>query len=656
MTITERQSGGRILCIRLSGLGDIVHALNALSLLRRQRPDAHITWLVEDRFSAVIHGHPYIDELIPVPRKFGARLFRQPRRWGELWGESKHMWKRLRAGRYDISVDFQSSLKSAWLVWAAAAGLRVAFDRGVNRELNWLVQNRRVRVPAHGVHRIERDLALLAPLGIPTQYAAPLLPVAREALQDVAAALDGQLSGGPLVVIHPGTSGFAAFKRWAPERYARVADRLVAERGADVVVTYGPQDLQVAEDVVSAMGRRGILSAPTRNLQQLSAILSRAELFIGADTGPMHMASALGVPVVALFGPKDPEQTGPYCSRSIVVTAPVRCRPCTKRRCPHVRCMTGITPARVARAALDVLDGGGECVGRPGPIRKPTTLGFQLGRWRGRITTCNSRPALYARLCDPAALLDSPEARPIHNSASRRSAFVPGTDGGPRLVAKSYSPRRSLYRKLGDLLLKPRARNSWDSGLRLLQEGVPTPFPVCHMESGAGVGREQLVLTEEFEEAVSLKDWLTANWPGTSPQDRRTLIEGVAAFVQSLHRAGFWHADLRPANILCRPGPDGMPTGFHIIDVDRTKYVGWLPPLLKDSFFGADLRNFTYSLKVPVTVAEAVRFFRTYCRGFIDAPHRRRIVRNAVLKFPGNRDEWRRGGFPPARIGKETRS
>jgi len=361
MTPCNPQSGQRILCVRLSSLGDVVHALNALALLRRERPQAHIAWLVEDRFADLLQGHPHLDELLTVPRGTWGRWLKNPLRWPSVGSAAYGLARSLRRSGYDVSVDFQSSLKSAWLVRAAGAPLRIGFGRAVNREFNSLVQNRLVDVPRTGIHRIERDLALLAPLGITPQYAAPALPSREADRKAVDALLAGRASDGPLVVIHPGTSRAAAFKRWMPERYGAVADRLVAERGARVLVTWGPADRDVAAAVAGCMRTPGALAPPIEGLMRYCELLRRVDLFIGSDTGPMHIASALGVPVVALFGPKDPVQTGPYCSRSIVVRGLADCAPCTRRRCSHVRCMASISADRVLRAALEVLDGGGDC-------------------------------------------------------------------------------------------------------------------------------------------------------------------------------------------------------------------------------------------------------------------------------------------------------
>jgi lipopolysaccharide heptosyltransferase I len=360
MTLPKSADDLRILCIRLSGLGDVVHALNALSLLRQERPHARIAWIVEDRFAGLLHGHPHLDCVVEIPRRRWDPMFRNPLRWPELWNEGRPMAGRLRRERFDVSLDFQSSIKSSWIARDAGAPLRIGFDRPVSRELSRIFQNTLVRVPMNGIHRIERDLALLQPLGITPRYTSPALPrndTIRKRLQET---LRPMLDGGPVVMIHPGTSSFAEFKRWPPDRYARVAADLVRKRRADVFVTHGPGERKLASQVAETAGARVELAPSTCSIQELVELLRLADLFIGSDTGPMHLASALHVPVVALFGPKDAEQTGPYCSRSIVVEGDSDCRPCELRYCNHVRCMTSIDVGAVLEAALAVLDGEGE--------------------------------------------------------------------------------------------------------------------------------------------------------------------------------------------------------------------------------------------------------------------------------------------------------
>ncbi len=635
MTICERRTGGKILCIRLSGLGDVVHALNSLSLLRLGRPDAHITWLVEDRFSGLLRRHPHIDELITVPRKVWGAMLKNPFRWYTLGPELKELGGFLREQGFDISLDFQSSLKSAWLVAAAGAAVRVGFGGGVSREFNRLVQNDLVEVPGGGVHRIERDLALLAPLGIATRYAGPVLPACEAEAESVGATLEERLGGGPLVVIHPGTSKFAAFKRWMPHRYARVADRLVAERGADVVVTCGPDDAALAERVVALMNRKGILAQPTEGVRQLVCLLRRADLFIGSDTGPMHIASALRVPVVALFGPKDPVQTGPYCSRSIVVNGRAPCRPCTRRRCSHVRCMTSITVEKVLQAALDVLGGGGERRATEGPVRAPFTYRFTLGKWRGRMATAYSIPELYKRLCDPDEMVEGVEARPIARTRERLVVSLAAGVGGTTqpLVAARHHPAVRFPDVVLDLVLKSRARNSWDCAAGLELRRAPVPFHVCHMTKGWGWRKEQLLVTEGRLGACTLREWLVAgdgpNWRGGSGQERRGLIRKLARAIRSFHAAGYWHTDLRDANVLIRPSANVADSELRISGLGRARRVRCLPAMLREMLYGLDLARFALSFRSPPSMLDGVRFLRAYCEDMKEPLHRG-VLRHVV--------------------------
>jgi len=391
MTLRKEKSSEKLLCIRLSGLGDVVHALNALSLLRKHRPTAHIAWVVEDRFSSLLMGHPHIDELIVLPRTIWSRKLAYPTGWCAVLRDAAQLARRLRKEEFAVSIDFQSSIKSAWLVAAGGAPTRVGFGWGVAREFSPLFNNTLVRLKAKDCHRIERNLALLAPLGIPTRYEEPVLVCGDHDAHVIDAALAKMHNGGPLVIIHPGTSEFAAFKRWSTEGYAQVADRLVAELGAQVLISRGPGEENIARRVLNAMTQKGALAPRTENLQQLVRLLSHADLFIGSDSGPLHLASALKVPAVALFGPKDPATTGPYCGRSIVVTGTAPCRPCRRRRCPNPVCMSTIRVHDVFTAARLLLDGGGQCRAKAGPIRNGAFFDFKPGG----LTGPNSSPIVH---------------------------------------------------------------------------------------------------------------------------------------------------------------------------------------------------------------------------------------------------------------------
>lgn len=592
-----------------------MHSMNALALLRRERPDAHIAWAVEERFAGLLEGHPHVDELIIVPRRRWSRLLRNPLRWGELAAEVRRLIVRLRAGRFEASLDFQSSLKSAWLVLAARAPRRIGFGPPVSRELSHLVQNSPVTSPGEGVHRVERDLALTAPLGIRTRYAAAALPCSARHADAVDAALGERRTGGPLVVIHPGTSAFAAFKRWAPERYAMVADALVEQRRAEVVVSWGPADRDLARQVVRHMRQPGRPAPRTSSLQQLVRLLQRADLFIGSDTGPMHLASALGTPVVALFGPKDPVQTGPYCSRSLVVTGHASCRPCPRRRCSDPRCMSSISAARVLDAALAVLDGQGECRARPGPVKGPFSWPFRLGPRRGEVTTAWSDPGFFTWLCE----LD-------RRLASSSALSLPAREGQVR-VSLPVEPAVGAERLLVDRLPggARRARRAWWAAAR-----TPVALrPVCWMREAGRHGRGAVVILEHRASLRPLAE-VAGDAPGGGRAGR------VADAVGRMHRSGLYHGDLRAHNVLV----DG--DEVRIVPTGRSRRMGRLPAEVRCLLRGLDMGTLAADLDGAFGPDGEERLFDLYCKDFTDGGRGRRLLARAFRRRKERRSWLRR--------------
>ena len=641
MTLCDRESGGRILCIRLSGFGDIVHALNALSLLRKHRPDAHIVWITEERFRHLLSGHPLIDELMCVPRTNWEAALKSPLSWPTLIKEVLQLAKELRNKKFDISIDFQGGLKSAWLVAAAGAPTRIGFGGGVARELSHLVQYTRVLVREPRCHRVERDIALLCPLGIPSRYEEPVVVCSPESKKPIDRFLADRSPRSPLVVIHPGTSGFGSFKRWTPERYCVLADRLVAERGAGVIVTWGPDEEDLARGIVDRMRQHGELAPRTAGLQQLAHLLSQADLFIGSDSGPMHLASAVGVPVVALFGPKDEVQTGPYCSRSEVVSADVECRPCTKRRCADVRCMKAISVEDVFAAACRVLDGGGSCRAGAQVTDGAFTFPFELGRWKGEVVSAFSAPEFYKRLCAPDVLggrAGSARAR-SKRAVSHISVEVKGER--QQLIAKKYRPPRGLGRVLRRPFGFSKARRSWRISFRLRNAGLPVPFHVCYLQAGHLWRKEQVLVLEYLPAAVALEGWLGADEiesrTDVTPQQKLRSLDATAALIREFHRGGFFHGDLRIGNLMISWPPGTSEPSLYLTDIDMAGWVGWLPPAMREILRALDIRRFLRSLDVPVPGPVRARFLDGYFEGFVETPHRRRLLRWFFQRFAQGR-------------------
>ena len=237
----------------------------------------------------------------------------------------------------------------------------------VTREGHHLFLSRRVGIPGHLAHRVERNLHLAgALLGRPVPYVPPGFPRTAATVAAATALLEaaGADAGGGQILLQPGTSGFGRFKRWPADRMGALARRLVAD-GHEVLLAGGPGEADLVAEVVRASGQP-LPSVAPRDLKILAEIQSRAALVVAPDTGPLHLAALVGTPVLGLFGPKDPAIYGPYGRRAdgtagvldVAVREDVACRPCRRRRCALPLCMTTLDPALVHRRAHALLAAG----------------------------------------------------------------------------------------------------------------------------------------------------------------------------------------------------------------------------------------------------------------------------------------------------------
>ncbi len=353
----------RFLIVRLSALGDVLHALPVLSGLRARFPKARIDWVVEDRAADLLRHRADVDRVVVYPRRSISGALKgvpNPIRFGI---ETTRFLKTLRAGEYDVAIDLQGNLKSGVITRLSGSQLRYGFGRGASREANHLFTTRRWSPPPSLRHRVERNLGLVsALLGESLPYVLPGFPVPPEetrSARELVASLG--VNGDGYVVLHPGTSGFGSFKRWPPERFGALARRL-AESGLDVVVTHSPAEDDLAAQVVDASDRAA-KSLRTPSLAVLAEVTRDARAFVGADTGPLHLAGLVGTPLLGLFGPKDPAVYGPYGVRadgstgvlSTLTRNDVACRPCTLRRCADPLCMRTMAPDDVEEALRAVL-------------------------------------------------------------------------------------------------------------------------------------------------------------------------------------------------------------------------------------------------------------------------------------------------------------
>jgi ADP-heptose:LPS heptosyltransferase len=347
-------SAERILVIRLGAIGDVVRTLPAAAGLRASWPRAHLAWLVEPAAASVLRGQPWIDEVIVFPRgALGSSLRR-----GRLVTSARvarAFVRELRGGRFDLVVDFHAILKSGLFAWLSGSRRRVSYARPFAREGAGWFATHRARLSPPKQSRFDRNEALLRFLASDAELPARSLHVPAAALERIDEALGGVQ--GP-VVIHPGTSDATPYKRWTAAGYASVARALAAE-GVPCVVTSGPaeSDREMAAAVLAAAGAAARPAPATPTLLDLAALFARSRLYLGADSGPMHVASAVGTPVVQLLGPTDPVENAPYPGTpSRTLRVQIGCNPC-RRGCAAATCMRLIPAAAVLEAARELLAG-----------------------------------------------------------------------------------------------------------------------------------------------------------------------------------------------------------------------------------------------------------------------------------------------------------
>ncbi len=337
-------------------MGDILHALPAVTALRQAHPAWQIGWVVEPRWQALLsagnrdQGSGIRDGAMPVVDRLhfaASRAWKRHPLNGKTLSQIKELRRELRSVQYDAVLDLQGAIRSAVIGGMTGCVRRIGEARPREWPAHWLFTE---RIATHGAHVIEQDVELASAVaGDALTAAAPLLPVDREAeswCDDWLAESVAAAGAGPLALVIPG-AGWGA-KRWPPERYAAVAKGL-KDRGMQVLVNAAPGEESLAAPI-SAGGAVPI----TTTLSQLIELTRRIALCVGGDTGPLHLASALGRPVVGIYGPTDPSRNGPYGTRARVLRSPGSRRDHSRRDAPEPGLLT-IAPEDVMRAADELL-------------------------------------------------------------------------------------------------------------------------------------------------------------------------------------------------------------------------------------------------------------------------------------------------------------
>ena len=331
-----------ILIVRLGALGDIVHAVPVAATLRDRFPAARIDWVVDERHQEVLSLVPVVD------RRIVLRSRSLP-----AWRRVVELRRALAGGAYDAAVDVQGLLKSAVVARLSGASRVVGFAAPHLREPAARFLYTETCDPANAAHVTEKNLALAGRLGAPTAGRRFPIEVPASAVLDAVRRYP-RVAGGEFAVINPGAAW--PNKRWAPHRLARVAEWLWEARRLPSLVTWGPGDETTAAAVVDGSNGAARL-APTTRVPDLAAILRAAAVVVSGDTGPLHLAAAVGTPVVGLYGPTDARRNGPWAPQDVAVSRFADCRCRYRRRCRAARrCLDDVTVAEVTAALARRLD------------------------------------------------------------------------------------------------------------------------------------------------------------------------------------------------------------------------------------------------------------------------------------------------------------
>jgi len=330
----------KVLVVRLGAIGDVVNALVFATALKEAQPAIELGWVVHDLALPLVEGHPAVDRV---------HLWRR----GGGWQGLRRLVGDIRRERYGLAVDLQRIFKSAFLARLSGAPRVLGYDRARTKEASWLWTSERIPAGDPKAHMVEQYLEVVRHLGVAHPRARHALPPDPEAAAWARELVD-QLGSAPIVMTLGATK---PANRWEPERFGQLAVLLRQQVEAPVCLVGGLADREAGERASKVIaGEPGVRSLVGRtSLRQLIALCREARLFVGCDTGPMHLAAATGTPVVALFGPADPRRTGPWGNEHRVVRVPPPCAPCNRKLCnqPRHACMEDITVELVLAAARE---------------------------------------------------------------------------------------------------------------------------------------------------------------------------------------------------------------------------------------------------------------------------------------------------------------
>jgi heptosyltransferase-1 len=319
----------KILIVKPSSLGDIIHALPLLNLIKKEMPDSEVHWLVARGFEDILEGHPFIKRLFIINKD----NWKNPTLIYQNIKEILHLSAQLKKERYDAVIDLQGLFRSGIISWLSRCPLKLGFSDA--RELSYIFYNRTIE-GGKGIHAVERYIKIGRLLGINSQEISfPLFHIKPSPLRE------------QYFVVVPGARWPS--KRWPAGYFIRLLKYMDA-LGLTPVLLGAKDDIRLSEEIINGSKINCINLTGKTDLKELCSIIKDAKFMITNDSGPMHIATALGVKVFAIFGPTDEKLTGPYGGNHVVIKVNgLQCRPCRKRKCHTLECLKGITPEDVYR-------------------------------------------------------------------------------------------------------------------------------------------------------------------------------------------------------------------------------------------------------------------------------------------------------------------
>lgn len=339
-----------ILIVRLSAIGDVLHCTPVSRALREQYPDAKLSWIVSEKAQDILVGNPFLDEVLvwnkdQWKQKFAANPFKGYR-------SLQVLSRTLRQLQFDLVVDVHAQLLPGLITWGSGAPIRVGFSNA--KEMASLFYNK--KVPRDGSLPITRQyLGALGALGISAPQAGMIMPVAPENEQKAAAIWSENNIGNADKVVVLNSSTTWPTKCWPPEYFSQLGNYLLQEPGVKILLTGAKADIPLVQQIKNGINGEAIDIAGHTSLKDLAAVIRKCDLFITGDTGPLHMAAAVGTPTLSLFGPTDPRIYAPEGEQHVSLLSPAPCQLCRKRTCDHFVCMAQIKPELVYQKAVELL-------------------------------------------------------------------------------------------------------------------------------------------------------------------------------------------------------------------------------------------------------------------------------------------------------------